>query len=257
MSTTSVHPFSEQSIETVQANLTPEDRVVVHSDPRGMAADRFRLLRMSLNALWIAGKVKTLLVSSSLPGEGKTTTSINLAASLSERGKRSVVLVETDFRKPVFFKRLGLEPWPGFVQALQEDTDPFASIRKVEPLGIYVLPAGEAASNPIDLLNSVAFSRTLVRLRSAADWVVLDTAPALPVPDIQSVKTKSDGCLWVLRAGITPRDAVEEAVQMVGKEHVIGMILNDAESLEARYANYHSYGYGYGYGADSKTKNSK
>ena len=120
-----------------------------------------------------------------------------------------------------------------------------------------MLPAGQPAANAIDLLNSVAFARTLVRLRAAADWVVLDSAPALPVPDIQSVKTKADGCLWVLRAGVTPRDAVDDAVQLVGKEHIIGMILNDAESLEERYASYHSYGYGYGYGSDGKDKQDK
>ena len=126
--------FADEALETVTTVLTPECRVVVHTSPSSMAADRFRLLRMSLNAHWMAGKLKTLLVSSALPGEGKTTTSINLATSLAEHGKRSVVLVEADFRQPVFFDRLGLTPWPGLVNALDEDTDPFAAIRKVDPL---------------------------------------------------------------------------------------------------------------------------
>jgi capsular exopolysaccharide synthesis family protein len=240
--------LSDGIVETVTALLTPESRIVVKSAPSSLAADRFRLLRMSLNAHWMAGKLKTLLVSSALPGEGKTTTSINLATTLAEHGKRSVVLVETDFRQPVIFERLGLTPWPGLVHALRDDTDPFAEIRKVDPLDIFVLPAGEPAENPLELLNSAQFTKMLIRLRSSVDWVILDCAPAIPVPDVQTIKSKVDGCLWVLRAGQTPREFVEESVQLVGQENIVGMLLNDAESLEKSYYRYGAYGYGYGKG---------
>lgn len=249
-------PFGEGVIETVTASLSPESRIVVQTSPNSLATDRFRLLRMSLNTHWMAGRLKTMLVSSALPGEGKTTTSINLATSLAEHGKKSVVLIETDFRQPVFFDRLGLEPWPGLVQALNEDIDPFSAIRKLDPLNIFVLPAGEQAENPIDLLNSTQFTKTLIRLRSLVDWVILDCAPAIPVPDVQTIKSKVDGCLWVLRAGRTPRAVIEESVQLVGQENIVGMVLNDAEALEATYYQY-GYGNGYGYGYGSKPQKKK
>lgn len=237
-----------ETIEVVECALAPESRIVVQTEPTSLATDRFRLLRMSLNAHWMAGRLKTMLISSALPGEGKTTIALNLATSLAERGKRTVVLIEADFRQPVFFDRLGLTPWPGLVQALKEQRDPFESIRKLDPLGIYALPAGEQADNPIDLLNSPEFTKMLVRLRSSVDWVILDCAPVLPVPDVQTLKSKVDGCLWVMRAGQTPRDLIEDAIQQVGQENIVGMILNDAEALETTYSSYSRYGYGYGYG---------
>lgn len=237
-----------ESIEAVECALAPESRIVVQTEPNSLATDRFRLLRMSLNAHWMAGRLKTMLISSALPGEGKTTTALNLATSLAERGKRTVVLIEADFRQPVFFDRLGLTPWPGLVQALRERRDPFEAIRKIDPLGIYAMPAGQQAENPLDLLNSPEFTKMLVRLRSSVDWVILDCAPVLPVPDVQTLKSKVDGCLWVMRAGQTPRDLVEDAVQQVGQENIVCMVLNDAEALESTYSSYSRYGYGYGYG---------
>jgi capsular exopolysaccharide synthesis family protein len=231
-----------QAAEAVQANIAPESHLAVHTDPHGMAADRFRLLCLGLRGLAGSGKIKTLLVTSALPQEGKSTIALNLAACLTDHGRDSVVLVETDFRHPSLVERLGLNPWPGLVQSLEDNTDPCSAIRRVDPLGFYLLPAGKIAVNPIELLNSSRFSSTLHRLRASADWIILDSPPANPVPDLLAIKPEADGCLWVLRAGATPREAVEEALQQVGQNRLLGIVLNEGQGSEDSYAQYCGYG---------------
>ena len=231
-----------QGAEAVQACIAPASRLAICTDPQGMAADRFRLLCLGLRGLAASGKLKTLLVTSALPKEGKSTIALNLAACLADRSDESVVLVETDFRHPSLVERLGLEPWPGLVQSLEDNTDPFSAIRRVDPLGFYLLPAGKTAANPVELLNSGRISATFQRLRASADWVILDSPPACPVPDLLAIKPQADGCLWVVRADSTPREAVEEAIQQVGRKLILGIVLNEAQGLENSYAQYPGYG---------------
>lgn len=229
------------AVESVEASITPESRLVMFTEPYSMGADRFRTVQVYLNVLWGAGKLKTLLITSAVPREGKTTAALNVAIALARRGGNKVLLVETDFRHPFLPARLGLESWPGLVRCLQDGCDPLASIRRVDPLGIYVLPAGEIAENPVELLNSEKFSQTISRLRSIADWIILDAPPAMPVPDVLAVRGQVDGCLWVVRAHSTPRETVKEAIQQVGPELVLGMILNEASGLDHSYSQYYGY----------------
>src|SRR5664280_2671778 len=154
------------SAQTANATITEASRLVVHSAPYGVGAYRYRMLRVYLQALWRAGKVKTLLVTSALPCEGKTTAALNLAVGLAEHGGGTVVVVEADFRRPSISRQLGLAPWPGFVQCLQNDTDPLAAVRRIDPLHIHLLPAGDPATEPIELLNSEAFATTMDRLKA-------------------------------------------------------------------------------------------
>lgn len=230
--------------ERVEAQITPQTRLIVQTDPHGLAADRFRSLRLGLRTLAASSNLKVLLVTSSLPREGKSTTALNLAASLASHGKDSVALVEVDFRHPSLAEYLGLSPGPGLVRALEDGTDPLTAMRIVDPLGFYFLPAGEPAANPFDLLNSDQFARTLQRLRASVDWVILDAPPANPVPDLLAVTSKVDGCLWVLRAGSTPREAMEDGIRQVGANLIVGMVLNEAEGGEHSYAQYRGYGNG-------------
>ncbi|MGA3048234.1 MAG: CpsD/CapB family tyrosine-protein kinase [Terracidiphilus sp.] len=228
-----------RAADTVGACDVDESRIVVHANSHGMAADRFRLLRFRLRPFWESGKLKTLIVTSALPREGKTTMALNLATSLSEHGNYSVALVEADFRHPSLADRLGLTPAPGLVKSLESGTDPFSAIRRVNPFGFYVLPAGESSAHPITLLSSRQFSETIARLRACVDWVIIDSPPVSPIPDLLAIKSSADGCLWVVRAGATPREIVDETIQQFGRELVIGIVLNGADVGKSYYPPYY------------------
>lgn len=229
-------------IERVVAHIPPETHLIVHSHPRCMESDRFRTLRVYLRAIGRAGKVKTLMVTSALPGEGKTVASLNLAAGLAELSGCRVVLVEADLRNPSLAVRLGLKPWSGIAQCLEEDSDPFASLKQISPLGIYLLPAGPTVTNPIQALNSERFTSVIQRLRSFADWVILDCPPVMSVPDAFAIRANVDGCIWVVKAHKTSRELVKEAIQQLGQDLVLGMVLNKSEKLKESYAQYYRDG---------------
>lgn len=228
-----------ESVDTVRAQIAPESRLIMYNDPYSLGADRFRMLRMYFRALGEAGQLKTLMVTSALPGEGKSLTALNLSIGLAERTGSSVILVEADLRYPSLAHTLGLENWPGLAACLEQDVDPIAGIRYVSPLGIYLLPAGDTVANPIQLLSSERLVEMIRRLRSMADWVILDCPPVVPVPDVLALRGNVDGCLWVVRAGHTPRDVVKEAICQVGKEMVLGVVLNQAEVQHNSVGHYY------------------
>lgn len=234
-------PIGLETAESVQACLSPESRLIVHGEPHTLGADRFRLLRVRFRELRAKRNLQTVLITSALPREGKSTTALNLSVALAEYGRCKVVLVEADFRQPSLPGRLGLEPWPALVRCLEEDRDPLAAIRRVDPLGIYLLPAGEEAANPLDLLNSESFAHTINTLRACADWVIIDAPPVGPVPDVLAIKGRADGCLWVLQAGSTPRELVDESIQQVGRTSILGMVLNGVDGMESGYSSYYGY----------------
>ncbi len=228
------------SAQTAEARVMPEARLVMFSDPYSVGADRFRVLRMHLRALRKNGMPKVLMVTSALPGEGKSFTALNLAIGLSERARNSVALVEADLRHPVLVERLGLQELPGMVPCLQNGLDTLSALRRINPLGISLLAAGETAANPIELLNSEAFARTIERLRLTMDWVIIDAPPVLPVPDVLALRSHVDACLWVMRAHRTSREMVRDAMNLLGPDSIIGLLLNEVDDLEQSYANYYN-----------------
>lgn len=228
-------------VKRVEAHIHSRARLVMRDAPYSMGADRFRLLRMHLQALAKRQRVKVLMVTSALPREGKTTAALNLAIGLAECGGGAVALAEMDLRHPQMADLLGLEKDRGLAESLEEGSDPLASLRRVEPLGIYLLPAGAPPSNPLELLNGEGAARAVQQLRSAFEWVVVDAPPVIAVPDVLALRNLTDGCLWVMRAHATPRDLVREAMEQMGPEHILGMILNRAGELDRHlYAPYYS-----------------
>jgi capsular exopolysaccharide synthesis family protein len=230
---------SQIPVEEVQVEAS--SRIVLHSDPRSPGADRFRFLRMQLRALWDAGKLKRLLVTSPLPQDGKSTIALNLATALAEQGKRSVLLVEGDLHHPTLIPRLGLKAWPGLAECLEEGLNPMSAVRRIEPLGWYLLPAGKPQSNPTELLQSRALSSIMQEISSHFDWVVIDSPPVNPLTDALSLAQHADASLLVVRAGCTPREAVEEALALLGPEHLQGIVLNGIEGLNRLYSKYRGY----------------
>jgi capsular exopolysaccharide synthesis family protein len=244
---TSPHPLRKpldedlalQSVAIERVQIPREGRVIVHSDPGSLGADRFRLLRARLTELTAKAKLKTLLVTSPVPEDGKSTVSLNLATALAEHGKRRVLLLEADFFRPSLSRVLGVPPASGLAECLQSNSDPIAALRRIEPLGWYFLPAGKSVSNPSDLVQSKRFTPLVAMLEAQFDWILVDSPPVTPVADILALRGEADGCLLIVRAGRTQREMVEEAMRQLGREHVLAIVLNGAKGLDRHHYKYY------------------
>jgi capsular exopolysaccharide synthesis family protein len=223
----------------------PSSRLVYYTEPRSAAADCFRLMRMRLQRLRSEGKVRKVLVTSPLPGDGKSTIALNLATALAEHGKRAVVLVEADLHHSPLSQILGLERGPGLTACLQSGVNPLGVVRRLVPLDWYLLRAGESAEHPTDLLHGPMLPAVLEKLAAYFDWVVIDSPPVMLLPEVLSLKEQSDVSLLVARASRTSRDAVEDAITHLGKNHVLGVILNGIELSRVAALKYGYGGYYY------------
>jgi capsular exopolysaccharide synthesis family protein len=221
------------------AQFGPEHRLIFHTDPHNPAADRFRLLRMRLKEQWKAGKLKKLLVTSPLAGDGKSTVTLNLATALHERGKHSVLVVEADLHHSSISEMLKLR-WAGLSECLTDSSvAPSSCIRQIEPFGWHLLPAGEPRRNPTELLQSPAFGRIMRELAPCFDWVLIDSPPVVPLTDSISLQQHADAGLLIVRAGKTPRETVEQSLELLGKKNILGIILNGVEIRSRQYYQYY------------------
>lgn len=233
--------FDLKRVPVVEARIDSGARIVIHTDPRSPGADRFRFLRMGLRELWKTASLRRLLITSPLPGDGKSTVAINLATALAEHGKRSVLLIEGDLYHPTLSEMIGIPAQSGLAGCLEDNLNPLEAISRVEPLNWYILPAGAPRSNPTELLQSEAVSGVMQKLSSFFDWILIDSPPVVPLSDASLLVRQTDASLLVVRAGSTPRESVEEALTLLGPKHALGIILNAAEGLNRIYSKYYGY----------------
>jgi len=232
--------FKHESAPVVRMQVGPKSGLFFHSDPRGFAAERYRLLRLRLRTFRAQADLKTILITSPGARDGKSTVALNLAAALAEKGKESVLLLEADLRRPTLASELGLKLPSGLTHCTRTELGLSSVIWRVEPLGFHFIPAGRPASNPIELLNSEWFSHGVEKLAASFDWVVIDSPPAIPVVDTISIKDRADASLLVIRAGVTQQASIDEAMRVLGPDHVLGIILNGVEGLDRRYDDYYA-----------------
>jgi succinoglycan biosynthesis transport protein ExoP len=233
--------FPLERIPTEEVQVLPESRIVTHSDPRSAGADRFRFLRMCLRELWKTGKLKSLLITSPLPQDGKSTVALNLATALAEGGKRSVVLIEADLHHPTLTESLGLEGRLGLADCLETALNPLSVLRRLEPLGWYLMSAGEPRSNPTELLQTEALASVLQELTSHFDWVLIDSPPVTPLTDALLLARQANATLLVAREGRTPRETLERSIALLGRQRLLGIVLNGMEGLDRLYSGYYGY----------------
>jgi len=229
-----------QQIPVEQVDIDPRSRIFFYTDPRGLAADRFRYLRMRLRELWNAGKLRKLLIASPLPQDGKSTVALNLATALAERGQ-SVLLIEADLYHPTLVQIVGLKAGPGLAECLETGLDPLSALRHVGPLGWYLLAAGKTLGNPAELLHGEAFAKVMQKLSPHFDWTLIDSPPVAPLTDALALAQQADASLLVVRAGRTPREAVGTAIVALGAKHVLGVVLNGVEGVERLYSKYYGH----------------
>lgn len=195
-----------------------------HQSPR---AESFRQLRTNLQFANVGGTAKTVLITSSLPGEGKTTTSINLAIALAQAGQ-SVCLIDGDLRRPMVGEYLALDRNAGLTTALLGQTDVGDLIQPWGEDKMYVLTSGQIPPNPSELLGSKGMSDLLLRLEEAFDTVIIDAPPLLPVTDAAVLSQHVGGVLLVIGAQKVQRTDLAKslnALEMVGAK-LLGVVLN-------------------------------
>lgn len=235
------NPSAIDGVAIQNVEIPRSTRLAFHTDPTSPAADRFRLLRMRLRTFRETGKLKSILITSPLPEDGKTTVALNLATALAEGGKRRVLLVEADLHHASISRQLGIPLNEGLIECLQAGVNPSSAIRRVDPLKCYVLTAGGRAANPTELLQTEALSNVFEKLYSHFDWIVIDSPPVIPLTDAVSLAHHADATLLVARAGRTRQEAIETAIALVGKKHILGIVLNGIEGLNRAYAGYAEY----------------
>jgi capsular exopolysaccharide synthesis family protein len=231
--------FSQIPAEKI--HIDPTSRIIFYTDPGSPGANRFRFLRMRLRELWNTKKLRTLLITSPLPEDGKSTIALNLATALAEGGKRSVLLIEADLHHSPLTKQLSLRTGPGLGECLEDGLNPLSAVRRLEPLGWYLLSAGQPHGNPTDLLQAEALSVVIQRLSPHFDWILIDSPPVIPLTDALSLARQANGSLLVARAGRTPSEALEKAITLLGRQQVVGVVLNGVEQLDRLYSGYYGY----------------
>ena len=222
----------DDAVRSHNAILNP--LLVAALAPKSLAAEQYRSLRTRLAQMEGAGGLRTVLITSPQKGEGKSVTAANLALTMAQELQRRVVLVEADLRKPSLQHLFGLPPGPGLAEYLTGAVDLKDALQFVPEHNLTLLPAGTAPLNPAELLGSTAMRRLLDHLRTRFDRVILDTPPVLPLADVAILAPIVDGSLLVVRAGVTPKPAIENALRAFDASRLLGVVLNES-GLEQDY----------------------
>ncbi len=219
--------------------------LILRDQGRSSRAEAFRSLRTNLQFIGVDRQPKSLVVTSCLPGEGKSSTSVNLAITMAQAGWR-VVLVDADLRRPSVPRYLGVEGGTGLTDVLIERARLHDVIQTWGQPGLSVLPSGRIPPNPSELLGSRGMRSVLAQLTEEYDMVIIDAPPLLPVTDAAALGAICDGALLVVRHGKTRREQVLRAGELLSSinARLVGTVLN---FVPAKHGSYYGYGYGYGY----------
>jgi capsular exopolysaccharide synthesis family protein len=228
---------------------TAKEPLVTSLRSHAPRAEAFRVLRTNLQFVDVASRSKVFVVTSSVPGEGKSTTAVNVAITMAQGGQR-VLLVDGDLRRPQVAEMLGLEREVGVTTVLLGRIGLDEAIQNHHASGLDVLTSGSVPPNPAELLQSPAMGELLALLREDYDTVIIDSPPLLPVTDAAVLAQQTDGAVIVVRHGRTTREQLAGAQARLHAvdAKVLGAVLNRVRTTRSGYG----YGYGYGYAPDGQ-----
>jgi capsular exopolysaccharide synthesis family protein len=211
----------------------PAHPVILREDPRSAASEAIRRLRTNLQFIGVAGQARAMVISSSVPGEGKSTTAINLAVSLADAGSR-VLLIDADLRRPSVAEYLGLEGQVGLTTVLIGKASVEDVVQPWADSGLDILPAGQIPPNPSELLGSPAMRALLDQLTATYDMVLIDSPPVLPVTDAAVLGRQVGGALVVAGMDRIHRPQLRETLESLDTAgcHVLGLVINKIAKRE-------------------------
>ena len=222
--------------------LNPDMLLFARNEEDNTSKEVFRTLRTRLYQVRAVQPLRTVLVTSALPGEGKTFVTSNLAQSLVRQRERRTLIIDADLRLSSLHIPLGAESSPGLADYLLGELDEFAVMQRGRDENLFLIPGGKSIANPTELLANGKFEQLLERLSSVFDWILIDSPPTIPVSDSSILAKFCDGVLMVVRAGSTPFDLAQKACESFHDRLLLGAVLNRAEA-RAGYGGYYNQGY--------------
>ena len=213
---------------------------IVEKEPKSIAAESYRTLRTNIQYSSFDKEYRVIVVTSSEPGEGKSTTAGNLALCMAQ-GDKKVILIDCDLRKPALHKRFKISNTVGLSEVLIGNQKT-SEVAQMHNDNLVVLTSGKVPPNPAEMLASKAMTNLIGNLKDNFDYIILDSAPVQAVTDSQILSTKADGTILVVKAKKTKRDSVKNAIGLLKKvnANILGTVLNGVEQSKSNY--YYHYG---------------
>src|ERR1700722_9268237 len=232
------YPFGQ--FQSLQVSLAPQSRLLCLTDSGSPAAEAFRLLGVRLRHLRRHQPLKKVLITSTIPQEGKSMVAANLACTLALRTQQRTLLLEGDLRRPSLSQKFGLGRNPGLDECLQGARSLTTSIYHLEGLNLWILPAGSVPSNAQELLQSGRLSALMDQLTEWFDWIIIDSPPVLPLADTSVWMRLADGILITTRQGTTEKRQLQRGLEAVESKKLIGALVNSSKHTAA--SDYYYYG---------------
>jgi protein-tyrosine kinase len=208
--------------------------------------EEFRTLRSRLFQIREKRPLKSVLVSSALPGEGKSFVAANLAQAIARQHGRRVLLIDTDLRRASLHETLGTRAAPGITDYLLGTADEHAVLQRGPMEGLFFIARGTEVANPAELIANGRCKALLQQLAPHFDWIVLDSPPAVPVSDASLLAQHCDGVLLVVRSASTPIEMAQRAAREFSDKAILGVVLNQATSASGYNSYYYKGHRGYG-----------
>jgi protein-tyrosine kinase len=222
------------------ARLDPS--LVAATASHSLAAEQYRALRTRIKGAENGRALRAIAITSPGKGDGKSLTAANLALTMAQEFQQRVLLVDGDLRRPTVHRLFGVNDGPGLSDVLMGGAETSEAIVTLPDHNLSILPAGTPPGRPAELLGSAAMRRLLDTLRTRYDRILIDLPPVAPLADLHIVAPMADGVLMIVRAGITPKPAIERALAGLEAGKVLGLVLNEAGDRSDRYT-YEGYGY--------------
>lgn len=214
------------------------EKVVVDTNISMASREQYRQLAAVLHDAQAATGLKVVMIASAVAAEGKTLTATNLAITLSESYRRRVLLIDADLRRPNLHKIFRVVTASGLSEGLTGPGESKLVVRQITA-GLSLLPAGRPTQDPMGALTSERMRRLIAEAKEAFDWVIIDTPPLVLLPDAHLLAPIADGVVIVVRAKSTPHALVKRAVDAIGNDRLLGVVLNAAR--ERDYPGYYHY----------------
>jgi len=229
-------PVDLEQCPCLSVAVPTDSRLVSIEKEESLGAEKFRFLAVRLRQLRQSRTLKKVLITSTIPQEGKSTVAANLACTLARRKPQRTLLLEGDLRRPTVAARFGMGRVAGLSEWFRGESTAM-NIYRLESLGLWVMPAGNAPENPLELMQSVKLPPLMEQLTAWFDWIVIDSPPILPLGDTSIWARLADGILLVTRRGITEKQQLLKGLEALEKSKLLGALVNS--STNAAHSDYY------------------